>query len=211
MKMTSAIPVCLLALGLLAGCAASPYSYITNLHAHSGRNLICLGDSLTAGDGAQPGTAYPDLVSGTVKYPVINAGVSGDTTALALARLEKDVLDKEPRLVIVELGANDYLRSGGSLSAIDQMFDNLTQIVVRIQSRGAVVVLADININEDISNRYKKLARIMGALYIPDILKGVTDQPELMADSFHPNSLGYAKMAGNILNSLRPVLNAMAP
>jgi len=201
----------LLLVSLLAACAASPYSYITNFNSQRGKNLICFGDNLTAGDGAQPGTAYPDLISGTVKYPVINAGVSGDTTTRALARLETDVLDKEPRVVIVELGANDFLPAEGSPAALDRIFDNLSEIVVRIEDQGAVVALADVNINGDITSRYKKLARVMGALYIPDILNGVTDKPEMMADSVHPNSFGYAKMAGNILNYLRPVLKAMNP
>jgi acyl-CoA thioesterase-1 len=201
----------LLLLPLLAACAGSPYSYITNLNSDRGKNLICFGDSLTAGDGAQPGTAYPDLMSGTVKYPVINAGVSGDTTASALTRLEADVLDKEPRLVIVELGANDYLESEGSPAAMDRAFDNLSQIVVRIQDRGAAVALADINISEDVSNRYKKLAKVMGALYMRDVLKDVLNKPEMMADLVHPNSFGYAKMSGNILNYLRPVLQDMRP
>jgi lysophospholipase L1-like esterase len=61
------------------------------------------------------------------------------------------------------------------------------------------------------SNRYKKVARIMGALYIPDVLKDVTDKPEMMADQFHPNSFGYARMTGNLLDYLRPLLKAMNP
>jgi acyl-CoA thioesterase-1 len=194
---------------LLAACAASPYSYITNFNSHSGKNLICFGDSLTAGDGAQPGTAYPDIISGTVKYPVINAGVSGDTTVKALARIETDVLDKEPRMVVVELGANDFIQAAGSPAALDKVFDNLSQIVVRIQDAGAAVAIADVNIDPDMSSRYKKLARVMGALYIPDIMNDVANRPELMADRVRPNSFGYAKMSGNILNYLRPVLKAM--
>ena len=201
----------LLLLPLLAGCASSPYSHIINLNSDRGKNLICFGDSLTAGDGAQPGTTYPDLMSGTVKYPVINAGVSGDTTESALDRLETDVLDKEPRLVIVELGANDWLQSEGSPAAMDRAFGNLSEIVVRIQNQGAAVALADINIDQAVTDRYKKLAKVMGAFYIPDVMKDVIDKPEMMADPVHPNSFGYAKMAGNITNYLRPVLQDMHP
>lgn len=194
---------------LLAACAPSPYSYITNLNSNRGTNLICLGDSLTAGDGAPPGTAYPDLLSGNVGYPVINAGISGDTTAKALARLDSDVLSKKPRGVIIELGANDYLQSEGSARAMDRAFDNLSQMTVRIQETGAFVVIADVFISADISDRYKKLAKTLGALYIPDVLAGVMNNPEMMSDTLHPNSFGYAKMAENVIKYLQPVLKSI--
>jgi acyl-CoA thioesterase I len=199
----------LLPLLLLPACAPSPYSYITNLNSGRGTNLICFGDSLTAGDGAPQGTAYPELLSGSVRYPVINAGVSGDTTTKALARLDRDVISKNPRGVIIELGANDYLQAPGSERAVNQAFDNLSQMIVRVQETGAFVVIADVGINADISERYKKLARTMRALYIPDILAGVMNNPEMMSDTLHPNSFGYARLAENILKCLQPVLNSI--
>lgn len=195
---------------LLTACAPAPYSYIKNLNHGRGTNLICFGDSLTAGQGAPAGAAYPDVLAGKVKYPVINAGVSGDTTATALARLQRDVLDKSPRLVIVELGANDYLHSPGSRTAEENAFSNLKQIVAEIQAAGAVVVIADVFITAGYSARYKNLASTCGALYLSDVLAGIMNDPGLMADTFHPNGPGYARMAENILKELQPLLDAIS-
>ena len=194
----------------LFSCSTSPYANLTNFSSGRGANLICFGDSLTAGEGAQPGTAYPDLLSGNVKFPVINAGVSGDTTRSALARLDRDVIDKNPRVVIIELGANDYLQSAGAAQTEDAAFDNLKQMVIDIQSAGALVVIADVFITADWSVRYKQLAKAYGCLYIPDALAGVMNDPAMMSDDgLHPNSFGYAKMAANIMNVLQPMLKAM--
>ncbi len=201
--------VLLLALGIfLFSCSTSPYANITNFSSGRGTNLICFGDSLTAGVGAQPGTAYPDLLSGNVKFPVINAGVSGDTTTTALARLQRDVLDKSPRVVIVELGANDFLQAP-SPNAENYVFENLKQIVLQIQDAGAVVVIADVFITASYTEHYKQLAKTYGCLYIPDVMTGVMNDPAMMADPLHPNSLGYAKMAANIMNVLQPMLKAL--
>lgn len=194
---------------LLTACATSPYSKITNFHAGRGTNLICFGDSLTAGVGAQPGTAYPDLLSGNVRFPVINAGVSGDTTTSALARLQRDVLDKSPRVVIIELGANDYLRAPAGTTAADNAYENLREMIVRIQGDGAIVAIADVFISAEFTERCQRLARKYGCLYIPDVMAGVMNDPSMMADPLHPNSFGYAKMAANIMNVLQPMLKAL--
>src|SRR5205807_8523479 len=87
----------------------SPYSKVVNL-ASRGTNIIAFGDSLTAGYGAQPGEDYPTRLSRLIDKPVINAGVSGDTTDMALARIDADVLSRGPRIVIVGLGGNEFLR-----------------------------------------------------------------------------------------------------
>src|SRR5207248_3851927 len=86
----------------------SPYSKVRNLDSR-GANLIAFGDSLTAGYGANPGEDYPTRLSALIGEPVINAGVSGDTTGSALARLNADVLARDPRVVIVGLGGYDVL------------------------------------------------------------------------------------------------------
>src|SRR5215467_434310 len=87
----------------------SPYSRVANLHS-AGTNLIAFGDSLTAGYGAGAGEDWPSRVSALIGQPVINAGASGDTTESALARIDADVLSRSPRIVIVGLGGNDFLR-----------------------------------------------------------------------------------------------------
>ena len=194
---------------LIAGCAPNPYRKIKNIHAAKGTNLICFGDSLTAGEGAGTGQDYPNLLAAKVTIPVINAGSSGATTAQALAMMERNVLDNDPKIVIVEFGANDYIQSGGSTAAMDNAFSNLALLINQIQKKGAVVILADVNINSSLSSRFSNLARTTRSVYIPDIMDGITHNPDLMSDSLHPNSAGYVKMADTVFKYVQPVLEEM--
>src|SRR5438477_6779790 len=88
----------------------SPYANVRNLDSR-GANIVAFGDSLTAGYGAGAGEDYPSRLSALIGTPVVNAGVSGDTTEGALARVDADVLARSPRMVIVGLGGNDFLQS----------------------------------------------------------------------------------------------------
>src|SRR3954470_13502810 len=105
-KIGGAIVVALIAIWALW---PSPYSHVTNIGSH-GASIIAFGDSLTAGYGASPGEDYPSRLSGRIRANGINAGVSVDTTDSAAERLDGDVLGHDPRIVIVGLGGNDYLR-----------------------------------------------------------------------------------------------------
>ncbi len=71
------------------------------------RSIVCFGDSLTYGTGASLGMDYPSQLSRLIGKPVINAGIPGDTTATALSRLDRDVLGRSPRIVLITLGGND--------------------------------------------------------------------------------------------------------
>jgi acyl-CoA thioesterase-1 len=173
---------------------------ITNAHP-SGANVIAFGDSLTQGYKVSPGEGWPEQLSALVGRPILNRGVSGDTTGDALARLERDVLAQDPRIVLVCLGGNDMLRR----MPADQQFENLRTIVRRIQARGALVVLIGtegfkilILDGVDYGARYEALARETGAVYVPDLMKGVLTDASLMADQIHPNGRGYAKIARRI-------------
>src|SRR5512142_926678 len=87
----------------------SRYSKVRNLDSR-GTAIIAFGDSLTAGFGASAGEDYPSKLSAIIGAPVVNAGVNGDTTEAALARIDAEVLARDPRIVIVGLGGNDFLR-----------------------------------------------------------------------------------------------------
>ena len=193
--MTRAYAVALAA-AVLAGCGRSwP---ITNA-APSGSNVIAFGDSLTQGYRLDPGQGWPEQLSALIGRPIVNRGVSGDTTADALARLERDVLAEDPRIVLVCLGGNDMLRR----MPADQQFDNLRAIVRRIQEKGALVILIGtegytILSNVDYGARYEALAKETGAAYVPDLMDGVLGDPTLMLDQIHPNARGYEKIAKRI-------------
>jgi lysophospholipase L1-like esterase len=160
--------------------------------------IVAFGDSLTEGYRMSPGEAYPEQLAKLVGRPIVNRGVSGDTTADGLARLDADVLAESPRLVLLALGANDMLRK----QPIDETFANLRQIVDRIHARGAMVVLIGVEgfplVHGDYGARYRSLARETGCVYVPDMLDGVFGDPALMYDQIHPNAAGYARIARRI-------------
>src|SRR4051812_25305794 len=135
----------------------SPYSRVANRDSR-GTNLIAFGDSLTAGYGAAPGEDYPSRLSALLGKPVVNAGVSGDTTEAALARLDRDVLARDPRIVIVGLGGNDFLQG----VAIASTEANLTTIVRRLEGAGAMVVLLAFrfpSLSDNYEEMYTRVAR----------------------------------------------------
>jgi lysophospholipase L1-like esterase len=165
--------------------------------APTGRNVIAFGDSLTEGYRMPSGQSYPSHLSRMLRVPILNKGVSGDTTADALARLERDVLSQNPRVVLVCLGANDMLRR----LPPESQFANLETVIREIQARGALVVLIGIEGYEgalprvDYGGRYRALAETTGAVYVPDLLAGIRRQPGLMHDEIHPSAAGYEKIA----------------
>ena len=170
----------------------------------AGDGIIAFGDSLVQGVGASPGRDLVSVLERRLNVSIVNAGRSGDTTSGALARLDRAVLSREPRVVLVLLGGNDLLRR----LPREEMFDNLETIVTRIRARGAAVVLASVEIgfftNSD-SETYEALATRTSAALVPDILGGIWGRQSLMSDGIHPNDRGYEVMADRI----EPVLREM--
>ncbi len=191
-------------LGLLIGCGARPE--IANLDS-KGTAIICFGDSLTQGEGASPGHDYPSLLAQQLGRTVINAGVNGNTTRDGLARLDHDVLSHDPRLVIVEFGGNDFLRS----VPWKELFANLDEMVRRIQERGAMVVLVGVQpglFGDAAREEYERIAHARRAAFMPNILEGVFSDPNLKSDALHPNDAGYQRIAERISTVIRPLLDA---
>jgi lysophospholipase L1-like esterase len=170
---------------------------ITNEHP-AGDVIVAFGDSLTAGYQMAEAESYPAQLAGLLGREVVNRGVSGDTTADGLARLDRDVLAENPGVVLLSLGANDMLRR----QPMDATFANLRLIVDRIQARGALVVLIGVEgfpmVHGDYGERYRALARETGCVYVPDMLDDVFGDPALMYDQIHPNAKGYARIAHRI-------------
>lgn len=162
-----------------------------------GSTVIAFGDSLTAGYGASPGDEYPSRLAEMLGRDVINAGVSGDTTDGALSRLGRDVLTRDPRIVIVGLGGNDFLR-GIPIAATEQ---NLREIIRRLQGAGAMVVLLGFrfpSLTSSYEAMYARVAEEEGCLFIPDLLDGILSDPGLRSDAIHPNARGYRLMAERV-------------
>lgn len=163
--------------------------------------IVCFGDSLTRGYGATRGMDYPARLEEMTGIEIINSGVSGNTTAGGLARLEKDVLAFEPDVVLITLGGNDLKNR----VSVDTARANLIRIIQRIQAAGAMVVLGGVDIplyGKGYAKMYESLARQTGSVLIPNILEDIFGNPEFMSDSIHPNDKGYEIMAGYFYKAL---------
>lgn len=189
------------AVTLFGSCGGEDLAKIRNIRS-SGQSIICFGDSLTEGVGAGSGEDYPSALSRQLAMPVINAGRRGDTTAQALERLSDDVLNKNPRLVIIFLGGNDFLRQLPRQSTQQ----NLEAIVRRVQDRGAMVVIAGMRLGvftDEYSAIFEDTARRLSALYIPQVMKGILSDSSLRSDPIHPNGAGYRLIAERVADKVR--------
>lgn len=182
----------------------SPYKKVKNLDSH-GSTIVAFGDSLTAGYGADSGEDFPSRLTIILHTTVLNAGVSGDTTEAALARLDADVLQKDPRIVIVGLGGNDYLR-GVPITSTEA---NLRTIIRRIQGAGAMVVLLGFkfpSLSVNYEDMYERVAGDQGCLLVSGVLRGILTDPSLKSDEVHPNGKGYQLMAERIAGPCRKLI-----
>ena len=178
--------------------------------------ILAFGDSLTAGYGLQPRESYPSLLQKMIdadgfRYEVVNAGVSGDTSAGGVRRIDWSLDAGDVRFVILELGANDFLRG----QPVAETKKNLSEIIERAKSRGAQVVLAGMltttNTGRDyeveISDAYKSLAREHNVVLIPFFLEGVAGIDRLnQQDRIHPNAQGERIVAATVYRYLKPML-----
>jgi len=180
-----------------------PDANITN-YPPDGDVIVAFGDSLVEGVGATMGNDFVSLLSKDLNLPIINLGVSGNTTTDGLARIDA-VLAEKPDIVLLLLGGNDFLRRVPA----KETFANLAQIIKTLQDSGAVVVLLGVRgglISDGYESYYAKLAKEYHTAYVPNVLAGLIGNREYMADSIHPNDIGYAKVAKKLLPVLRRVL-----
>ena len=171
----------------------------------SGDNIICFGDSLTYGTGASRNKSYPAQLSEMTGLPIINAGIPGNTTSDGLERIETDVLERSPRIVIITLGGND-LKNGVHK---DVAYKNLKTIIEAVQAEGALAVLGGIKflvLDKGYGEMYKKLAKETDIILIPNILGGLIGKDKYMSDPIHPNAAGYEIMAKKFHEVIEPYL-----
>ena len=165
---------------------------------------IAFGDSLTEGYGATDGHAYPAQLSRSLGVPILNLGVSGDTTADGLKRLDA-VARQQPRVVLLCLGGNDALNQVPR----ERTVTNLGAIIDRLHAEGSFVVLIGIrsaSLRDKNEKAFARLAREKRVLYVPDFLKGIAFKPVYMSDAIHPNDEGYKRIAERLEKVLRPLL-----
>jgi len=179
--------------------------------------IVFLGDSLTAGLGLAAEEAVPALIQKRLEkehyeYEVVNAGVSGDTSAGGLSRLDWS-LDGDVRVLVIELGANDGLR-GLPVTAMKQ---NLATIITRARQRGVTVVLTGMEAPPNYGEAYtsefrqafRELAREHDVTFVPFFLEGVAGIPALnQRDGIHPNPEGARLIERKIWGALEPLLDS---
>jgi acyl-CoA thioesterase-1 len=181
--------------------------------------IVVLGDSLTAGLGLNPHDAYPALIQrrlseAGLSYLVVNAGVSGDTSAGGLRRLDW-ALEGDVRVLIVALGGNDALRG----LPVEELRRNLEEIIARARARKIDVILAGMeappNFGGDYTagfrTVYAELAKKHGVTLVPFLLEGVAGIDTMnQRDGIHPTAEGARRVADNVWPALRPLAERRA-
>jgi acyl-CoA thioesterase I len=181
--------------------------------------IVVLGDSLTAGLGLLETQSYPHLLQEKIDrdgfhYEVVNAGVSGDTSAGGLRRLDW-ALQEDVRVLILALGANDGLRG----LSVSEMKQNLGQIIETARAKNVIVVLAGMEAPPNYGaeyaasfrQAYRELALKYRVLFVPFLLEKVAGQASLnQADGIHPNTEGAAIVADTVWNVLKPLLDQIS-
>jgi len=195
-----------------SGQAPSADSHVKR---ESKRRIVFLGDSLTAGLGLAPHQSYPALLQRKLdergyRYEAVNAGVSGDTSAGGLRRLDWSI-EGDVQILVVALGANDGLRG----LAPHDLKANLTAILERATQRGITVILAGMeappNYGADYTRQfrevYRALAKTHNLRFVPFMLQGVAGTAALnQRDGIHPNAQGTQMVADLIWTALEPML-----
>jgi acyl-CoA thioesterase-1 len=196
---------------LLAGSAAAGAPAPT---------LLVLGDSLSAGFGTALDQGWVSLLKARIAdeglpHAVVNASISGDTTAGGRSRLPALLAEYEPAVVVVELGANDGLRGFPPT----RIAAALTELVEQAQAAGAQVLLAGVRLPPNYGSAYAErfqavyaqVADGTGAALVPRLLDGVAENPELMqADGLHPTAAAQPRLLDNVWPVLLPLLRQTA-
>jgi acyl-CoA thioesterase-1 len=184
--------------------------------------ILLVGTSLTAGYGLDPSEAWPALIQARLDeaglpFRVVNAGVSGETSAGAVRRLDWLLGQETPSVVMIETGANDGLR-GQSLDSLEANLDAIVRRFAGLSPRPLLIVAgmeALPNLGASYTNRfrgiYPRVARSHGALYLPFLLDGVAGNARFnLADGIHPNVEGSERVAENVWRVLEPVLDSLS-
>ncbi|MDI9335764.1 MAG: arylesterase [Gammaproteobacteria bacterium] len=182
--------------------------------------ILVLGDSMSAGYGIPKGTGWVDLLAKRLQdtkithWQVINASISGETTAGGLNRLPSLLNRYRPNLVILQLGSNDVLRG----LALQQMKNNIQTLVTKSKNAGAKIIFLGmvvpvnygLTINQELINFSKSLAKLYGISVLDYLLQNIADvknaEQYFQNDGLHPNSLAQPKILDNVWPLVYPII-----
>jgi acyl-CoA thioesterase-1 len=189
---------------------------LCSANAASAATIVVLGDSLSAGRGIDVRRGWVQLLQERLqhegyRYRVVNASISGDTSAGALARLPRTLKTFHPRILIVEIGGNDGLQG----LSLDELGKNLRRIIELGKRDGARVLLVGVRIPPNYGPQYTRRfhslyarnARRSSVALVPFLLKGVAGNPALMqTDGIHPRVEAQSRLLDNVWVGLKPLL-----
>jgi acyl-CoA thioesterase-1 len=196
---------------------AASLLFLMSMTAVAQNRILIVGDSISAGFGLDSGQEWAALLQKKLQaeqlnYQVVNASISGDTTAGGLARIEKLLTENKPQWVLIELGANDGLRG---LSP-KEMKKNLAQSISLSQKSGAKMLLLEVKIPPNYGKRYldefyavyPQLSTELKIPFVSSIMEDVALHNELMQkDLLHPNALAQPFLLNKIWQTLKPLLH----
>lgn len=197
---------------------AASLLFLMSMTVMAQNRILIVGDSISAGFGLESGQEWAALLQKKLQeqqlnYQVVNASISGDTTAGGLARIEKLLAENKPQWVLLELGANDGLRG---LSP-KEMKKNLTQSILLSQKLGAKVLLLEVKIPPNYGKRYldefyavyPQLSTELSVPFVSSIMEDVALKKELMQqDLLHPNAAAQPFLLNRIWQTLMPLLHS---
>ena len=191
---------------LLASCLAA-CSHPTHEAIPPGSTVLVLGDSISFGTGADKGEDYPSLLAKKSGWNVINAGVPGDTSADGLERLPVLLDEQAPKLVLIELGGNDFLHQ----TPPEQTSSNLKAILSQVKAKGIPSALIAVPSFSPVAAAfgnlsdnpiYAQISKETGTPVISDLLSDVLAKNALKSDPIHPNAAGYRKIGASLAEAL---------
>jgi acyl-CoA thioesterase-1 len=194
--------------------AALIFTFALSHAALAANNILVFGDSLSAGYGISRDASWVSLLQAELhkshpQYEVINASISGETTAGGLRRIDKVLQQYQPKIIIIELGANDGLRG----SAIADTEKNLAKIIIKSRAKNVQVLLLGIQLPpnygasyaEEFRLLYLKLSKLHRVALLPFMLKGIAPD-QFQADNLHPTAAAQQQILQNVLPKLTPLL-----
>ena len=202
-KMIKVVVITLLGFVLIA-CGDKPQKYD---RLSSGATVLAFGDSVTFGYGVDPKDSYPTILAELSYWNVVNAGISGERADQAKSRIDSVLAEHQPKLVIIELGGNDFLQRRNAKA----VKEDLRAIIQSVKAHGSIPVLvavpalspvAAITGKPSDADIYKELAKEEKINLIPNVFSDILGQENLKQDHVHPNQVGYRVLAEGIYQAL---------
>ena len=191
------------------------------LPAFAARTVLVFGDSLSAAYGLSPSEGWVHLLSeraarAGLDWRVVNASISGETSAGGVRRLPEDLKRHKPDVVVIELGANDALR-GQPIAGIRRNLEQMIRLATQARAETVLVGIMippnyGIDYAAEFRGMYPLLASKLRVPLVPFLLEGLVDKPDLFqADQLHPTAAAQQRILDNVWKSLEPLLRKRAP